>query len=294
MEPWVPDSGLDRLLEAREDPAWVAAQWAHPHARVLGVDERSGVSATPHHDGLRGIRPGGTFDPQHHYLVGAVDGDPWFAVEASADGLSSSLRELGGVLGETELDLAMSAVALVNWHREAGFCGRCGTATTVTSGGHERACPRCQAQWFPRIDPAVIVAVLDEQGRLLLGHHAGWEDTRVSILAGFVEAGESLEQAVRREIMEESAVTLSSLRYVGSQPWPFPRSLMLGFVAQARGQEVRPDGEEILWARFFTREEVSAEVAAGRLTLPMRTSIASRIIAAWRDGDLTLDPAATQ
>ena len=289
MEPWVPDSALDRLLEDREDPAWVAARWEDPSTQVLGVNDRSGVSATPDQDGLRGIRPGGPYDPEHHFLIGAVDGVPWFALAATPEGPSSSLRMLGGVLPETELDIAMTAVAMVNWHREAGFCSRCGTSTNVTAGGHTRVCPGCGAQWFPRMDPAVIVAVLDEEGRLLLGHHVGWEDTRVSILAGFVEVGESLEQAVRREIMEESAVALASLRYVGSQPWPFPRSLMLGFVASARGQEVRADGEEILWARFFTRAEVTAQVADGSLTLPMRSSIASRIITAWRDGEIGVE-----
>lgn len=284
MEPWVPHSGLDRLLEQRVDPAWVAAQWTAPGALVIGVNERSEVSSSPQEDEVRWLTPGGAFDPAHHFLVGAVAGEPRFAVAATPQGPTASLRQLGGLLPETELDLLMSAVALVNWHREAGFCSRCGVATRVAEGGHTRVCTGCGTQWFPRMDPAVIVAVLDEEGRLLLGHRAGWDDNRVSILAGFVEAGESLEQAVRREILEESAVSLTSLQYVGSQPWPFPRSLMLGFVARARGQRVVPDGEEIEWARFFSREEVDQLASAGELTLPMRASIASRIITAWREG----------
>ncbi|QIK73281.1 NAD(+) diphosphatase [Propioniciclava coleopterorum] len=284
MEPWVPQSALDRLLAERVDPAWVAAQWVAPGARVIGVDDRSNVSSSPEGDALRWITPGGDFDPEHHFLIGAVDGEPWFAVAATPQGPAASLRTLGGVLPETEVDIAMSAVALVNWHREGGFCSGCGAATDVREGGHTRVCTGCASQWFPRMDPAVIVAVLDEEGRLLLGHRAGWEDDRVSILAGFVEAGESLEQAVHREILEESAVALTSLRYVGSQPWPFPRSLMLGFVAHARGQQVVPDGEEIEWARFYSREEVDQQEASGELTLPMRSSIASRIITAWREG----------
>lgn len=285
MEPWVPHSGLDRLLERRTDPDWVAAQWSAPGARVIGVDDRSDVSASPAGDALRWITPGGAFDPEHHFLIGSIDGRPWFAVAATPQGPTASLRKLGGLLPETEVDLLMSAVALVNWHRDAGFCSRCGAATSVAEGGHTRVCAGCDAQWFPRMDPAVIVAVIDEDDRLLLGHRAGWDEDRVSILAGFVEAGESLEQAVHREILEESAVALTSLHYVGSQPWPLPRSLMLGFVAHARGQQVVPDGEEIEWARFFSRDEVDRLEASGELTLPMRASIASRIITAWREGD---------
>lgn len=286
MEPWVPQSALDRVLERRAEEAWVAQQWRAPGARVIGVDDRSNVSASPEGDALRWITPGGEYDPEHHFLIGTVEGDPWFAVAATPEGPSASLRRLGGVLPETEADIAMTAVALVNWHRESGFCAGCGAATAVRDAGHIRWCAGCESQHFPRMDPAVIVAVIDEQGRLLLGHHAGWEGNRVSILAGFVEAGESLEQAVHREILEESAVALTSLHYVGSQPWPFPRSLMLGFVAHARGQLVVPDGEEIEWARFYTADEVDEAEAAGELTLPMRASIASRIITAWREGVL--------
>lgn len=286
MEPWVPQSELDRVLDARLDAAWVAAQWDVPGARVIGVDDRSNVSSDPSGQHLRWITPGGPFDPAHHFLVGTVAGDPWFAVAATPEGPSASLRQLAGVLPETDADVATTAVALVNWHRVAPYCGRCGTLSDVREGGHMRWCPTCDRQRFPRTDPAVIVAILDDEGRLLLGHHAGWEGTRVSILAGFVEAGESLEMAVHREMREESGLELSALRYVGSQPWPFPRSLMLGFVAQAIGTDVRVDGAEIEWASFRTREEVERLVASGELTLPMRSSIASRIITSWRQGRL--------
>lgn len=288
MEPWVPCSELDRELEHRDDPAWIAAQWAMPSAQVVGVDDRSWVSATPDGQTLRRIRTGGAFDPEHHLLIGTVAGEPWFVVEAAMQGCAAPLRRLGGALSETESDIAMTAVALVNWHRESAFCPRCGAATRVFEGGHTRVCEGCAAQWFARMDPAVIVAVIDERGRLLLGHHAGWEPNRVSILAGFVEVGESLEQAVHREIKEEVDVTLTGLRYVGSQPWPFPRSLMFGFVAYAQGQQVVADGDEIEWARFYTRAEVDQNEASGALSLPMRSSIASRIITAWRQGTLDL------
>ncbi|MDO5534456.1 MAG: NAD(+) diphosphatase [Propionibacteriaceae bacterium] len=288
MEPWVSHSRLDRVLDARLDEAWVRDLWEHPGAKVLGIDDRSNVSSDPTGHELRSIAPGGDYHPAHHYLVGTVEGEPWFAVAATPEGPSASLRQLGGVLPETEADVATTAVALVNWHRVAPYCGQCGTHTQVREGGHMRWCATCERQRFPRTDPAVIVAILDDADRLLLGHHAGWEPTRVSILAGFVEAGESLEAAVHREIREESGLELSSLRYVGSQPWPFPRSLMLGFVARAVGTDIAVDGAEIEWANFYTPDELETQVEAGELTLPMRSSIASRIISAWREGRLTV------
>lgn len=286
MEPWVSTSRLERVLDGRTDVAWVTALWAHPAAKVIGVDERSHVSSDDQGEHLRWITPGGEFDPEHHYLVGTVDGEPWFAVAATPQGPSASLRQLNGALPETEVDIATTAVALVNWHRVAPHCGQCGALTEVREGGHLRWCEACQRARFPRTDPAVIVAILDDAGRLLLGHHAGWEETRVSILAGFVEAGESLEMAVHREIREESGLELSALRYVGSQPWPFPRSLMLGFVARAVGAHVTVDGSEIEWANFYTPDQVERLVDSGELTLPTRSSIASRIIAAWLAGEL--------
>lgn len=286
MEPWVSTSRLDRTLDGRAEDGWVERLWSHPAARVLGVDEGSNVSAVVTGDNLQWMDPDGAYDPERHYLVGAVEGEPWFAVADSLEGPSASLRQLGGVLPETEADIATTAVALVNWHRVAPYCGKCGTLTHVRDAGHMRWCPGCERQRFPRTDPAVIVAILDEAGRLLLGHHSGWESTRVSILAGFVEAGESLEMAVHREIREESGLELSRLRYVGSQPWPFPRSLMLGFVARAVGSRITVDGAEIEWANFYTRDELETLVASGELTLPMTSSIASRIITAWRAGDL--------
>ncbi len=286
MEPWVSTSRLERALDGRLDDAWVAGLWAEPTAKVIGVDDRSNVSSDDTGDRLRWITPGGPYDPEHHFLIGTVEGQPWFAVAATPEGPSASLRQLGGVLPETEADIATTAVALVNWHRVAPYCGQCGTLTQVREGGHMRWCENCQRARFPRTDPAVIVAILDESGRLLLGHHAGWDPTRVSILAGFVEAGESLEMAVHREIREESGLELSALRYVGSQPWPFPRSLMLGFVARAVGAEIVVDGAEIEWANFYTPVEVERLVESGELTLPLRSSIASRIITAWREGRL--------
>lgn len=287
MEPWVPGSRLDRIPDGRADVSTVAAWWADPSSRVFGVDDRSFVTSAGGE--LRRERPAGPYVPDRHLLVGLVDGRAWFVVEASdvaGRRETSSLRELAGRLDETMADVVTTGVTLVNWHRVAPHCGMCGAMTEVREGGHQRWCPQCERPRFPRTDPAVIVAVLDDDDRLLLAHQRVWDAGRVSLLAGFVESGESLEQAVHREIAEESDLTLTSLRYVGSQPWPFPRSLMLGFVARASGTEITVDGDEIAWARFFTRDDLDAAVAAGEVSLPANVSIASRIIAEWRAGRL--------
>lgn len=291
MVTWLPDSRLDRAAAARPADGWVAAQWDRDDAVVLYVDDQSGLSSNEGAGELRAVRPADAWRPDTDFLVGLVDGAPWFATtrpDAIPSGPATSLRVLVTSLDHTLADLATTAVAMVNWHRSHGFCPGCGDATDVAEGGHMRRCRTCQRQHFARTDPAVIVAILDAADRLLLGHHVNWEATRVSILAGFVESGESLEQAVHREIAEESGLALDGLRYVGSQPWPFPRSLMLGFVARAASTDVTVDGEEIIWARFFERAELTAAVDAGEITLPLRSSIAHRIIAAWQAGELTV------
>ena len=161
----------------------------------------------------------------------------------------------------------------------------------VREAGHVRHCERCDRDRFPRTDPAVITAILDADDRLLLAHNATWDAARMSLVAGFVDAGESLEACVRREVFEEVGVRLAEVRYVASQPWPFPRSLMLGFVAEALTDDVHVDGDEIEWANFYTVDEVAEQVADGRLVLPLKLSIASRLIGAWRDGRLTVQGA---
>ena len=160
-------------------------------------------------------------------------------------------------------------------------CPRCGGPTRVVDGGYARHCERCDEQHFPRTDPAVIVAVVDADDRLLLGRQASWGH-RVSVLAGFVEAGESLEQTIHREIAEEVDVTLDRIRYFGSQPWSFPRSLMTGFFARASSTAVCVDADEIAWAGWFTRDELTAQLEAGTIGLPGPSSIAHRLIATWR------------
>ncbi|WP_052462448.1 NAD(+) diphosphatase [Nigerium massiliense] len=285
MDLWVPDSQLDRADPQRTDPDWVRRIWSDD-AVVLGIDARGDVAVTPDGTALDWRPASGEFVVERQFLLGLVDGVPHFAAALDELPRATSLREIGPTLDDTSLDLVTTAIALVNWHAVAPFCGVCGGPTQVRAGGTVRYCPRCERERFPRMDPAVIVAVLDDDGRLFLGHHVGWPQNRVSILAGFVSAGESLEQAVRREVAEESGLTLGEVRYVGSQPWPFPRSLMLGFVARATSVDAQVDGEEIEWGDFYSIDEVEQRVADGRLALPMPLSIASTMISSWRRGEL--------
>lgn len=286
MELWVPASRFRRLGEDRIEPDDLARWWADERAGLLRVAPDGSLATNEAGTELRTGRPTGEFEADRHYLLGFVDDRPWFTTVVEPDGPTASLRQLGEHLPDTERDLATTAVALVNWNRVVPQCAVCGGPTVVLRGGHVRYCASCDRQRFPRTDPAVIVAVVDDDERLLLGHQSAWTNNRVSLLAGFVEAGESLEQAVRREVLEEAGIALGGLAYVASQPWPFPRSLMLAFVARALNTDVQVDGVEIEWAHFYTRAEVDAQVASGEITLPMQSSVASRVVRAWLDGVL--------
>ncbi len=225
------------------------------------------------------------YDPDRHLWLGHLDGRPHFASLEAGDGLSS-LRQALTTLGPAAVQLAIRAAALAQYHASHRFCPNCGAATAPHDLGRSRLCPRCGSQHFPRTDPAVIVAVTDPAGRLLLGHHSGWPEQLRSLFAGFSEAGESLEQTVRREVAEEVGVTVDQIRYFGSQPWPMPRSLMVGFTAQAAPDaSPRPDGAEITAAQWYTRDELNRAVADQRVVLPPPVSIAHRLITAWRDQD---------
>ncbi|AYG02525.1 NAD(+) diphosphatase [Gryllotalpicola protaetiae] len=201
------------------------------------------------------------------------------------------LREAGADLGEVDYALFVEAVAIANWHESHTHCPRCGTPTVVEQGGWVRRCFVDGKEVFPRTDPAIIVRVLDDADRILLGSNAMWENNRWSILAGFVEPGEPFEAAVIREVHEEAGVVCTRPRYLGSQPWPFPASVMIGFEARAVAQgevPTRPDGQEILAVRWFTRDELWAE--RDDLKLPMSASIAHAIIAEWYGGPLSEAP----
>ncbi|MBK8459700.1 MAG: NAD(+) diphosphatase [Micropruina sp.] len=289
MHSWISPGHLDRVEGLRNDPDWIAGLWTDPGATVLTVAPTGDLACLPNRTSLRFSSPSGAYDPELHLLVGLAAQRPCFAVLAEAVGQAASLRDLAPHLDGTDTELATAALALVNWHRVAPRCGACGSPTVVTAGGYTRHCARCGRDRFPRTDPAVIVAVLDDDERLLLGRHAAWPTGRLSLLAGFVSAGESLEQAVHREIGEEVGVALTQVRYLASQPWPFPRSLMLGFVARAASTLIRVDGIEIVAAQWFSRPELADAVASGEVSLPGPASIAHRIIADWQSGALS-DP----
>lgn len=197
------------------------------------------------------------------------------------------LREVATELSARDAALFVEAAAVSNWHATHTHCPRCGSPTEVEAAGWVRRCPRDNSEHYPRTDPAIIVTVVDDQDRLLLGSSAKWSGSRYSTLAGFVEPGESLEAAVVREIEEESGVVVHSPKYLGSQPWPFPCSLMLGFTARASGTETTPDGVEISAVRWFTRQELAETVRSGEIQIASGASIARSLIEHWYGGPLS-------
>jgi NAD+ diphosphatase len=269
-------AALDRAPGRRRDPAWVEALRGRDDAEALVVSER-GLWLDG--GGLVLVRP----EPDAIFL--GLDGErPLFATgaEPADGGHPAGLREAASELPADQAALAAYAASLLSWHRRHRFCANCGAATEPVDGGHERRCPSCGAHHFPRTDPAVIVRVVDGRDRLLLGRQASWPEGRFSVLAGFVEPGETLEEAVRREVLEESRIEVGEVSYVASQPWPFPSSLMIGFNAHADGGEPRPGDDELNEVRWFERAEVEAAAAGeGGVVLSPPYSIARRLIDAW-------------
>ncbi len=227
------------------------------------------------------------------FLLGQdADGTVYFGVSADLppaldSARPGSLREAGTLLGDRDAGLFTHAVALANWHDTHTHCPVDGAPTVVDPGGHSTRCPADGTEHFPRTDPAVIMLVTDPDDRALLARNAAWPGRRVSILAGFVDPGESAEQAVIREVAEETSITVTNVRYLGSQPWPMPRSLMLGFRADApAGQAIAVDHEELAEAYWFSRDELLAAVRAREIALPPPVSIARHIIENWFGGPL--------
>jgi NAD+ diphosphatase len=227
-------------------------------------------------------------------FLGVADGVPFAAVRGerslTVNGRPvdswSGLRELGAELGDLDAGLLAQAIGILEWHERNRFSPLSGAATTIERAGWSQRDPTTGAEIFPRTDPAVIMLVHDGAGRVVLGRQAVWPPGRFSILAGFVEPGESLEAAVAREVAEEVGLTVTDIRYVGSQPWPFPQSLMVGFVARADGgHELRLDPDEIEEARWFTREELRS--GAGPSALPPPVSIARNILDRWIAGEFS-------
>jgi NAD+ diphosphatase len=282
---------LDRVTERRRDEQWLARAWADPHTRVLVVETGSALVRVHDSPALVFLSPGEA-PAGERYLLGVDDDEvAYFAVDGplpAVDGAEhGTLRRVGALLGDRDSGLFVHAVALQNWHSTHPYCPRCGVRTNVANAGASRVCPNDGSEHFPRVDPAVIMLVHDDADRILLARHPAWPDRRVSILAGFVEPGESLEQAIIREVAEEVGLVVDDPHYLGSQPWPLPQSLMVGYFCRAEGdQEVRVDEEEIESAHWYTRDELRAAVIAGDILLPGRVSIARHLIERWYGGEL--------
>jgi len=284
---------IDRRAEERENPQWLAAAGADPATRYLicqGTAQLLQSAAEPHIALLGKASPLlAATEPGSEVLLGWFQGARCILAELPA-GRSpelpagtqlAELRPLTAALPADEAGLLAYARALVIWRARHRRCGVCGAPTVATRAGHCRVCsdPSCAQEYFPRIDPAIIVLVSDGE-RALLGRQASWPPRRYSTIAGFVEPGESLEDAVVREVAEETGVPVTDVRYHSSQPWPFPSSVMLGFQARApAGSEVRLGGE-LEDARWFTREQVQA----GEALTPPTQSISWRLIESWLKG----------
>lgn len=207
-----------------------------------------------------------------------------------ADAAWAGFRDVAAGLTATSTALFVESSAIANWHAGHTHCPRCGSPTDVEAGGWVRRCPADNSEHYPRTDPAIIVTVVGPDGRLLLGGGGPLDARNYSTLAGFVEPGESLEQAVVREIQEEVGVRVTACQYLGSQSWPFPASLMLGFTAVTEDTQATPDGVEVTRARWFSREELQEAVLSGEITISSRLSIARSLIEHWYGGrirDLT-------
>ncbi len=287
---------LDRASELRSDEAaldrlWSAAKIIRVSNSKLATDGKSLLFLTAAE--VEKLIASKVFTSGDKYFLGI---DPaskvaYFAWDCDEVGLSAgetsteglaSLRELGGTLNEFELGISMQATALSNWHRSHPHCSKCGAETKSTLGGSVRACVKDQSQHHPRTDSAVIVLVKDKEDRILLGHQPIWPDGRFSTFAGFLEPGETFEQCVEREVFEESGVKVNEIKYLGSQPWPFPASIMIAFSAVVDDPSTaKADGVEITEVRWFSRAELKSSVADGSLLLPPTISVARKMIAMW-------------
>lgn len=273
---------LDRVGHLRNDAAWLADAVTRGRYVVAWRRKLLVTTAEPPMPVL--LEATALEAAEERVLLGLRDGVPVFAAEVPGDsqptlpGRFADLRELGDRLPPDEAALLAYARALLAWHARHRHCSACGAPTASAEAGHSRQCAACTAKHFPRVDPAIIVLVADDE-RCLLGRQPSWPPQRYSAIAGFVEPGESLEDAVRREVLEETGIEIASVDYLGSQPWPFPSSLMLGFSARPASQEISRRDGELEDARWVTRDDIAAD----RILLPPRVSIAYRLIEQWFD-----------
>ena len=284
---------LDRAAALRRDENRLATLLKESAARLFPVWRSHSLVKE---DSIVGLR----HDELEHLLeegekpifLGLQNGEPCFTCDLSHHELEAiphlveagefaDIRQIGGQLSQADGALLAFARAMVHWHRMHRFCGRCGRPTLPAEGGHVRRCtnPECKHEVYPRTDPAVIMLV-SAGDQCLLGRQAIWTPGMFSTLAGFVEPGETPEEAVAREVMEETGITVTGVRYHSSQPWPFPGSLMIGFYAEAKKAMPRVDTHELEAADWFSRDEIRNFAAKG-MSLPRPISIARRLIEDW-------------
>ena len=276
---------LDRASERRTDPAWLAAQHGHGlfmpfwQNKPLVVKDRAGF--LPWRQAWR---------DSICVFLGLDGAQPLFAVDVAGDsepvmedGTFAEMRASAFVLPGRGTAIAGQAKALIDWHRRHGFCPNCGAATQLCDGGYRRLCPACAAEHFPRTDPVVIMLPVLEDA-CLVGRNARFVNGLYSAFAGFVEPGESMEDAVRRELLEEAGLRVGAITYHASQPWPFPSSLMLGCYAEALSRDFAIDGHEITDARWLTKGEVRKRLAQeiqDEMTMPASIAIAHHLVRDW-------------
>jgi len=293
---------LDRVSERRDDGKWVAALLGDPETRILALRDLKPFT--------RGTAvPALDWQPVEQWrdqidagapliFLGLGEGRAHFAIDAAGADVAPDVdtelidvRALAPAIAPGEAAILAEARSLLDWHTRHRFCAQCGSPTKMSSAGWKRQCPECRASHFPRTDPVVIMLAVRGE-RALLGRNRRRPGARFSCLAGFVEPGETLEEAVRREVHEESGIRCGRVRYLATQPWPFPSSLMIGFLAEALTEEITVDPEELAEARWFSRQEIRemvARAAAGsddpsQVSLPAPIAIAHHICRRWSSG----------
>jgi NAD+ diphosphatase len=290
---------LDRVSQRRQDVDWVVSLLEHPETRLLALHQlkpqvrRASAVALD----WQSVAPWRSLidDSNTLILLGIRDGRAYFALDVTpaeitpgGDTVTMDARAVAPMIDGGEAAILAEARSLIDWHARHRFCAQCGTPSVVASGGWVRRCPNCKAQHFPRVDPVVIMLAVRGE-RCLLGRGHRRPGARFSCLAGFMEPGETLEEAVRREVLEESGIQVGRVRYLASQPWPFPSSLMMGFLAEGLSEKITIDPDELAEVRWFERDEVRAMVERSRsddpvpglATLPPPLAIGHQIARRW-------------
>jgi NAD+ diphosphatase len=293
-------AAIDRAGELRLDAEKLTQLWSSAHIVHFSSGKFHCASSTDSTATLTRFTSteiesrlaSGDFTTGEKFFLGFDSGTAYFAwcsEDSDAEDLKpdfKSLREIGDDLSDADMGLAVHAQALANWHHTHQFCSRCGATTTSAQGGSLRKCDVDGSEHYPRTDPAIIVLVKDKDDNILLGRQKIWPEHRFSNFAGFVEPGESFENCVAREVGEEAGVAISDVIYLGSQPWPFPASIMIAFHAITNNPEAaRPDGQEIEEVRWYSRASMKQAIIDKTLLLPPGMSVSRRMLEAWYCAD---------